>query len=39
MAMVVFKNREVKEIKAEELQRMLKDEIAKAKIFSWLFVK
>lgn len=39
MAVVVFKNREVKKVHSEELQRMLKDEVLKAKIFSWLFVK
>lgn len=39
MAVVVFKNREVKEIKSEELQKMLKDQVAKAKIFSWLYIK
>jgi len=39
MAVVVFKNREVKEVKSEELQRMLKDQVAKAKIFSWLYIK
>jgi hypothetical protein len=39
MAVVVFKNREVKEVKSEELQRMLKDQVSKANIFSWLYIK
>jgi hypothetical protein len=39
MAVVVFKNREVKEVKSEELQKMLKDAVAKSRIFSWLYIK
>jgi hypothetical protein len=39
MAVVVFKDRVVKEVKAEELQKMLQDAVAKAKIFSWLYIK
>jgi hypothetical protein len=39
MAVVVFKNREVKKVHSEELQRMLKDEVIKSKIFSWLYIK
>ena len=39
MAVIVYKDRTIKEVKAEELQRMLKDQVAKAKIFSWLYIK
>jgi hypothetical protein len=39
MAVVVYTDRTVKEVKSEELQKMLKDQVAKAKIFSWLYVK
>lgn len=39
MAMVVLKDCTVLNIKSEELQKMLKDEVAKSKIFSWLYIK
>lgn len=39
MAVIIFKNREIKKVHSEELQRMLKDEVIKARIYSWLFVK
>ena len=39
MAVIVYKDRTIKEVKAEELQMMLKDKVAKAKIFSWLYIK
>jgi hypothetical protein len=39
MAVIVMKDRTILEVKADELQRMLKDEVAKAKIFSWVYRK
>jgi hypothetical protein len=39
MAMVVMKTREIVEMRADELQKALKDEVAKSKIFSWLYIK
>ena len=39
MAVVVYKDRTVKEVKSEELQRMLQDAVTKSKIFSWLYIK
>ena len=39
MAVVVYTDRTVKEVKSEEFQNMLKDQVAIAKIFSWLYVK
>jgi hypothetical protein len=39
MAVVLLKDRTILEVKSEELQRMLKDEVAKAKIFSWIYRK
>lgn len=39
MAMVVLKDRTVLNVKSEELQKMLKDEVSKSKIFSWLYIK